>query len=213
MEKPHIFGPTFSTFVRSVMLCCEEKGIDYSVGLTLNGAEVPFKSEGHFSLHPYGKVPVLVLGEHRLFESASICRYLDEIFPGADLQPADPWQRARVDQLCAEVSGYVYQALVVGLLLEFAFPKGEGGAVRLDKVEQALPEAVRIIERLEDVLGGNAFIAGNGYTIADALLIPILDYLVRLPVADRVLSADSGLRRYIQRIQNRPASQGVLTHR
>ncbi|WP_027852452.1 glutathione S-transferase family protein [Marinobacterium litorale] len=213
MEQPHIFGPTFSTFVRSVMLCCEEKGIDYSVGLTLNGEEVPFKSEGHFGLHPYGKVPVLVLGEHRLFESASICRYLDEIFPGADLQPSDPWQRARVDQLCAEVSGYVYQALVVGLLLEFAFPKGEGGAVRLDKVEQALPEAVRIIERLEDVLGGNAFIAGNSYTIADALLIPILDYLVRLPVADRVLSADSGLRRYIQRIQSRPASQSVLTHR
>ncbi|MBS99517.1 MAG: hypothetical protein CMI01_12670 [Oceanospirillaceae bacterium] len=62
-------------------------------------------------------------------------------------------------------------------------------------------------------MGGNAFIAGNSYTIADALLIPILDYLVRLPVADRLLSADSGLRRYIQRIQNRPASQSVLTHR
>lgn len=33
----HILGPGFSTFVRGVRLCCEEKRLAYSYGMSLKG--------------------------------------------------------------------------------------------------------------------------------------------------------------------------------
>lgn len=94
MSQIHIFGPQFSTFVRSVQLCCEEKGIAYTVGTCVNDQNVEFKGAQHLEWHPFGKVPVLLHGDRHLIETASICRYLDAAFEGPALQPDDPWLRA-----------------------------------------------------------------------------------------------------------------------
>lgn len=59
----HIYGPSFSNFVRTVMLVCEEKQISYTTGFEVNGSEIKYKSEQHFNLHPFGKFPVLLSDE------------------------------------------------------------------------------------------------------------------------------------------------------
>ena len=170
MSQIHIFGPQFSTFVRSVQLCCEEKGIPYTVGTGVNDQNVEFKGTQHLEWHPFGKVPVLLHGDRHLIETASICRYLDAEFEGPALQPDDPWLRAQVDQWSAMLSLYVDQALVRDYLLEFAFPKGEGGTVRMEKVREAEPEVMRVLALLEAQLGDGNYLVTDRFTIADAIV-------------------------------------------
>lgn len=209
-EQVHIYGPQFSNFVRSVQLCCEEKGIDYTVGSRIAGERVDFKGPGHFALHPFGKVPVLLHGERRLYETASICRYLDAAFDGPALQPVDPWQRAEVDQWSAVATLYVDQALVRGYLMEFFFPQGEDGSVRMDRVEAAQPEVARMLALLEAQLGEREFLVGERFSIADALAVPMLDYLIRLPQAAPLVADAPRLSAYVQRLRERTSGGKVL---
>ncbi|WP_370298274.1 glutathione S-transferase family protein, partial [Pontibacterium sp.] len=171
----HILGPAFSSFVRSVMFCCEEKGISYETKFEIDGQSLSLNDDTHLQYHPFGKIPALIHGERTLFETATICRYLDATFDGPALQPDDVYQRAKVDEWAAALSSYVDKAIVRQYLLEFAFPKGPDGQVRMDKVAEAEPEVVRMLGIVEKQLGDNDFICGDKYTYADAILTPMLD--------------------------------------
>lgn len=208
----HIFGPQFSTFVRSVMLCCEEKSIHYTVGLSIEGETIERNSKAHFNIHPFGKFPTLIDGENKVFETASICRYLDEQYSEVSLQPNDLKQKALVDQWSAAISTYIDKVLVRDYLLEFAFPKGKDGTIRMEIIEEVEPEVINTLEKLEVLIANNEFICGQQYSIADALLMPILDYLFFLPVKDRIFQTTPTLHNYIQRMQQRPSGIKVLTH-
>ncbi|WP_136255642.1 glutathione S-transferase family protein [Onishia niordana] len=206
----HIVGPQFSTFVRSVQLCCEEKGIPYTLGTESEGCPLVMHSSEHFALHPFGKVPILLHGERRLIETPSICRYLDAAFDGPALQPEAPWPRAQVDQWTGILALYVDQALVRRYLLEFVFPKGENGAVRHEMVAAAQPEVVRLLGLLEEALSQGDYLVGDDFTIADALAAPMLDYLAGMPAAKDLLAETPRLMDYIERLRGRPAAARVL---
>jgi glutathione S-transferase len=210
MVEVQILGPQFSNFVRSVQLCCEEKSVPYQLGMQLDGSEVVFKSDQHLALHPFGKVPALKHGERTLIETATICRYIDSAFDGMSLQPEDLYQRALVDQWSHIIAGYIDQALVREYLLEFAFPKGEGGSIRMEKVAEQQPNVINMIRLLEKQIADNAFICGEQYTIADALLTPMLDYLEGLPHSAVLLPPESQLHAYLQRMRQRESGKKVL---
>jgi glutathione S-transferase len=72
--------------------------------LTLLEKDVPFKlveidlqnRPANFTdISPYNKVPVLKHGDVRVWESAVINEYLEEIFPSPPLLPEDPVQHAQ----------------------------------------------------------------------------------------------------------------------
>lgn len=206
----HIVGPQFSTFVRSVQLCCEEKGIPYTLGTEVNGHPIRLQSPEHIALHPFGKVPILLHGERRLIETPSICRYLDAVFEGAPLQPTDPWSRAQVDQWTGVLSLYIDQVIVRGYLLEYVFPKGKGGSVRQDIVTAIEPELARILKLLDDQISKAGYLIGNTFTIADAIAAPMLDYLLRLPAANSFFVKVPNLVSYIDKLRKRPSAVKVL---
>jgi len=224
MSDPvHIFGLPFSTFVRSVMLCCEEisreqnsneeSKLKYTVGLSMGDKTIELKSADHFDLQPFGKYPVLIDGSIKIFETASICRYLDEKFGGTLLQSTELNEKTMIDQWSAAIASYVDKTLVRDYLLEFAFPRGKEGRIRMEVIADVEPQVINILEKLELLLADKAFICSKQYSIADALLIPILDYLFFLPVSDKLFNSTPELKSYIQRMQKRPSSIKVLTHR
>lgn len=209
-QAVHIVGRQFSTFVRSVQLCCEEKVIPYTIGMDVNGQPIELGSPELFALHPFGKIPVLVHGDRHLIETASICRYLDVAFSGPALQPEDPWLRAQVDQWTAMLARYVDHVIVRCYLLEFVFPKGNDGAVRNEVVDAAKPELTRILSLLDDQLAEGTYLVGDTFTIADAIAAPMLDYLSGLPAAAGFLVELPRLVAYADRLRKRPSAAKVL---
>lgn len=205
-----IYGPQFSTMVRSVALVCEEKGLPYQVGMRLADEEIALKSARHLALHPFAKLPVIQHQGQVLFETAPICRYLDGVTADNPLQPESPYQIALVDQWCQALSLYVDQVLVRQFLLEFAFPKGEQGAIRMDVVAEVQPKVVAMLATLETQLGDKPFFCTDQYTVADALLTPMLDYLGNLPMAAQLFAQAPNLHAYIERMRARASGQNVL---
>ena len=201
----HIYGPAFSTFVRSVMLCCEEKSVPYTVGRELDEMQQQALIE-----HPFGKIPLLLHGQHCLFETAPICRYLDAEFPGPNLQPVNHLERAMVDQWTQVLTCYVDETIVRKYLLEFAFPKGEQGTIRDAIVEENTPGLLKAMSVLEHQLGEQAYLCGDQFSIADALLIPMLDYLVGLPTVAQVFASAPKCKAYIHNMRRRESCQRVL---
>ncbi len=180
-QSVQIYGPSFSNFVRSVMLVCEEKQIPYQTGFEINGEEVTFKSEQHFNLHPFGKLPVLVDNKLTLPETSSICRYLDNNVLGNKLQPSNPLVAAQHDAACALISIDIDKAIVRDYLIEFFFPKGENSTIRFEVLDQAKPNVEKALNVISGLLKKEGLLAGQQLSIADALLAPMLHYLSHLP--------------------------------
>lgn len=205
-----IIGVQFSSFTRAVQFCCEEIGVEYTLGTQLNGEECGLRTSGLKTINPFGKIPVLIHEGRALYETQSICRYLDNTFNQSRLQPTDPWQRAKVDQWCAAITAYIDKNIVRNYLLEFLFPKGENGTVRRDVVNAAIPEVANTVSILEAQLGDKEFLIGNQFTLADVMLMPVVHYLSGGPNNQELVSANSPVRDYVQRLLTRPAAQKVF---
>jgi len=212
MEAIHIYGPTFSNFVRTVMLACEEKEINYSVGFEVNGNNVDFKGEQHLKWHPFGKIPVLLENNPQqtqfvLPETASICRYLDN---DKQLQPSDGLAYAQHDALCAHITIDIDKVLVREYLLEFAFPKGENNSVRFDVIAKVQPKVATTLATIEKILNEDNALSSEQFTIADALLAPMLHYISCLPAGYNVLPDYPALEQYLAKLMTRASCQKVL---
>lgn len=209
----HIIGVHFSALVRAVLLCCEEKNIPYSSGMTFQEQPIALRTDALKALNPMGKIPVLVHDEFILSETQSILRYLDNQFTGASLQGTNPKHKAQIDQWCAVFNHQSDLILVRQYLLEFAFPKGENGQVRMDVVDEATPAVEAHLKILSQVLGNRLFWVGEAFSLADCLLLPILDYLESLPHSTQLFSQAENLIAYVQHLRLRPSARKILTKR
>jgi glutathione S-transferase len=83
-----------SSASRRVRLCLAEKGLAYeSVPIDISKQE--HHSPEYLAMNPNGVVPALRLDNGQsLYESSTICEYLDDISPEPPLRPADAYQRA-----------------------------------------------------------------------------------------------------------------------
>ena len=207
----HIVGVQFSTFTRAVQFLCEELALEYSLGADYQGIHYGMRTTELKSLNPFGKVPVLIEGDKILYESVAICRYLDNQYNQSQLQLHNTWMRAQVDQWCAVIAQYVDKAIVRDFLLEYRFPKGENGSVRMDVVAAAIPNILEVVALLEQQLDENNYLVANQFSLADILLTPMLHYLLQVPNNDKLVASTSVLRSYLARILERPSAQKVFS--
>src|SRR3712207_593568 len=106
-----VYGPAGSTYVRTVCLALQEKGVAYQLQqLPMNAyKEEPYLS----SRHPFGKVPAFEHDGFALYETVAITRYVDRVFPGKRLQPSDARQAARMDQVVGIIDSYAYGSIIL----------------------------------------------------------------------------------------------------
>lgn len=77
-------------FVQRAVIALKEKRVDFDITyIDLDNPPEWFKE-----ISPFGKVPLLRIGDDVLFESAIINEYLDEVYPPA-LHPEKPLERAK----------------------------------------------------------------------------------------------------------------------
>lgn len=205
-----ILGKGFSTFVRSVAIVCEEKGITYEVSDRIDGKPVELRSAALKALHPFGKAPVVFHNGEVLIETAPILRYLDRAFAPESLQGQGERERFLCDQWSQLVSIYIDRYLLREFMLELAFPQGADGQPRMDVMEQGRPAAQEAVDALAHQLADKAFLVSDSFTLADALLAPIVLYNSAMSREFNLVSRHSNLVDYVERLSQRPAIKSVL---
>jgi glutathione S-transferase len=208
---PTIYGPAFSPYVRAVRIYADELGLEHLCTMSPAGEKIDFKSAEHKALNPFGKVPVLLHQDFVLFETPAICRYLDQLAGKGSLQQQRTLQEnAEAEQWTSAVCQYGGDALMKGFLLEFAFPKGENGKIRMNVVMENLPAAEQFLAIISQQLQQGPWLAGAYYSMADSVLTPFLDYAATLPDLDGkgpLVARDAVLAEYLQRLQARASAR------
>jgi glutathione S-transferase len=148
-------------------------------------------------VNPAGKVPVLYDGELAIWDSLAICEYVAELFPAAQLWPADRAQRAQARALAAEMhSGFA--ALRQNMPMDVCASKPGVG-----HTPEALADARRVmaIWREQLAASGGPFLFG-AFTIADAMFAPVTTRFTTYGV-----ELDAVCRGYVDAIAALPAMQ------
>ena len=140
--------------------------------IALSEKNVPFerinidlanKPDWFRKISPLGKVPLLMVGDEVLFESAVIVEYLDETVE-PKLHPTDPLIKARHRawmEFGSSILGHIWTIETTGD--EAAF-------------EQAVAQVAEKFARLEGVLGEGPFFSGEAFSMVDAVFAPVFRY-------------------------------------
>lgn len=201
MQNPvTIYGPAYSNYVRSVLLCCEEAGIPYEL-------ESPSELSPQ---HPFRKVPVLDDDGFIVFETAAICRYLDRRAEASFLSPTDIKQLAWMDQWISAANCYFDPVFIRRFILELYMPRGKNGQVDDRKINNVLPEVERNLKIANTALHTEPYFSGEKPGIADYLIMPMIDYLYRSGRIDSMLEKMTRIAEYYSLMKQRPSCEKVL---
>jgi glutathione S-transferase len=113
--------------------------------------------------------------------------------------------RARSEQWVSAVGAYMYDSMARRYVLQYVFPRGDGGTPDRAVIDQAVAEMVRPLDALERCYQGRDFIGGAAPSYADILVTPILDYLGRFPEGGQLLSDRPNIRRALDLMRARPS--------
>jgi glutathione S-transferase len=191
MMTIRIHGVPPSTFTRTVMLACHEKGIDYELVPTMPG-DVS-------ALNPFRKIPAIAHGDFVLYESTAILRYLDRTFPGPKLWPDDSRGIAICDQWISSICDSLVNAALRYMVSRFGFlpVPAEMEQAYLEKTREVLP----VFDRQ---LGRTRYLAGESLTAADLFLAPVLFYFSDMPELRTIADSAANCTRWAGEMAGRP---------
>lgn len=175
MTTIEIFGFSPSTYTRTARMACIEKGVSHSM------SPLAFGKDSHRALHPFLKMPAMRHGDVQLFETLAICTYVDEAFPGPALKPADPQARARMFGWVTAQVDYLYPTLVHGLLADAPPTDADVAITR------------RHLQVFDDALQRAPWLAGDGPSLADLFLAPMIGFAAGHPNGQALLEGLAGL--------------------
>ncbi len=190
---------------RRVRIFLAEKGVDVPL-VEVDILKREQKDPEFLAKNPIGSIPVLELDDGTcISESVAICRYIEELHPEPPLFGRSPLEKATIEMWLRRVE------------LNFMVPVGmvwiHGHPLTARLIKQ-IPEAadqsrarVRIgYKLLNTQLATNTFIAGDDYTVADAILLASLDFanrLVGVPYDEGL----THLKRWHETVSARPSAQ------
>lgn len=194
------FGYSRSTRVHWLL---REIGVEYeSVSVDLCKGEQ--RSPAFLAVNPYGKLPVLVDGGLTLSESAAICTYLAEKYPGSRLipDPGTPGRAHYYQWICfciAELEPQLW-SIRKNMIL---YPKAKRS---LQAVRVARDEYDLAVQVLDDYLSKHAYMAGPDFGAADVIICYNLIWADTL----KLLDTYPVLTGYVERLKRRQAFPGHL---
>jgi glutathione S-transferase len=188
-----------SSASRRVRLCLEEKGLAYE-SHPVDLAKMEHHSPEYLKINPNGVIPTLLHDGRPLYESGTICEYLDEVFPEPPLRPADAWGRATMRNWIRHVDERIINLIIFNWRhdLQKVAEKWTDAelAERLKKIPNrerqeawlrvarrpyteeeragARARLVELLDRMEAALRETAWLAGERYTIADIAVVPFV---------------------------------------
>lgn len=184
-------------YAHRVRLALAEKGL----AAEMIEVDLKNKPQDFLARSPMGRVPVLVHGATRIWESAVILEYLDEAFPANPLMPQSAADRARARLWIDFASNRL-----LSTTHRMIFERSEAERRRL---AEQLEQDVMVLERaMADRPGPEGtYLMGEQFTLADIALYPWFEQAGTLQrfSAFRMPDGCDGVRRWSAEVAARPA--------
>ncbi|NOJ83009.1 glutathione S-transferase family protein [Myxococcus xanthus] len=182
------FNPRSRAVIARWML--DECGAQYEI-VPIDFEKKEHKSPEFLKINPAGKLPALVDGDTRLFESAAICLYLAEKFPDAQLAPKPgdkDWGR--------------YLSLMVYSTSQLEPAMGDHLMKLPTGPARGWTDFETVLNVIEGELGQGPYLFGERFTAADVMVGSMFIWM-------RIFGSQTGrpaLEAYIERLLARPKS-------
>jgi glutathione S-transferase len=167
----------------------DECGADYQI-VPIDLQKRQHKTPEFLRINPSGKIPALVDGTSRIFETAAICLYLADKFPEANLAPKlDAPERGRYLSLMVYSTSQLEPATRDELMGVETIP--QSGWTNFQRAQDVI----------EGELGDGSYLFGEWFTAADVMIGSIFIYR-------RLWSGSTErpkIEAYVDRLLSRPA--------
>jgi glutathione S-transferase len=159
-----LYGSSLSPYVRKVLACAGEKGIE----LDLQPTGFPNPGPEFLEASPFKKMPALRDGDYTLADSSAIIHYLEAKFPEPALIPSDPELRGKTiwfdefaDTVLTSCGAKMFFNRVVAPMI--GRPADLAAADAAEKEE--LPPILDYLEKVVPDRGG--YLVGDRISLAD----------------------------------------------
>lgn len=208
MTQYTLYGPTLSTYVRTVRMVLAETNTPYD----LKAVDIfSDRDPDYLAKHPFGKVPTLEVDGEALYETSAIVEYLDTVVGDRAFTPADPMGQAHMRQIMAIVDSYLYAPAISTITIQRLIVPSKGGQPDEDAVAAAIPKAKTALEAIEAIASCSPYLLGPTITLADFYLMPVMLYLSKTPEFAAVTSDIPQLNAWWAEISQRPSFLKVIS--
>jgi GSH-dependent disulfide-bond oxidoreductase len=217
------------------MLTLAEKGVAYKSHY-LDLLNFDQHRPDYLAINPLGTIPAMTHGARVLTESTAMMEYVDEVFDGPALMPADPIDRWRVrwwmkfmDQWLAPSFSMIGWSVFIGPAVRskdseelkaaidripmperrVAWRKAIYGTFGEAEMAESQARVARGIDMLEEALGQRAWLGSDAYSLAD---INGFNLGYALPLSQPTLANDvrtPHIMEWLRRIYERPATRAT----
>jgi glutathione S-transferase len=204
MSKPTLYGPTFSTYTRSMRMVLAEKAVDYDL------VEIDMLAGAHHQpdykkRHPFERLPAFEHNGFAIYESNAIAHYIDDAFPGPRLAHPHIHRRTRDQQIVDVINAYGYKRIVTDIVVRYFFADKAKGP-DMAAIAAAAPEAEYVLAAIQDLMiASDPYLVGRVVSFSDLLLAPIIAYFVQLQEGTRAMAKLPRLAHWWLAMQQRPS--------
>ncbi|MBE9156176.1 glutathione S-transferase family protein [Nodosilinea sp. LEGE 06152] len=207
MTQFTLYGPTISTYVRTVRMVLAETNTPYDLKTVDIFSD---RTPEYLAKNPFGKVPTLDIDGETLYETSAIVEYLDTVVGDRVFTPANALLQARMRQIMAIVDSYLYAPAIGTITIQRLIVPSQGGQTDAAAVAAAVPEVKTALEAIEAIATCNPYLLGEAITLADFYLMPVMLYLSKTPELDAATSQTPKLNDWWALVSNRPSFLDVI---
>ena len=164
-----IYGVARSRAFRTLWMA-KELGLDYE-HVKVDFATGETRTQAHLALNPNGHIPVIDDDGFVLWESMAINLYLAKKYSSGTLYPTRLEDEARAWQWSFWGMTEIERAVLTALFNRAILPEDKRDARAADDAEKQLVQPLQV---LDGALGGNAYLLGGHFTVADLNVASIL---------------------------------------
>lgn len=197
---PTLYGTSGSRALRALW-GIEETGIAFHHVPVGYGPDS--KAPDYLAINPNGRIPALVDGEVRLFESMAINLYLAKTYGGA-LYPDNPADEARAWQWSVWAISEI-EPLQMQIVVQTLFTPEDKRDPKV--VERATRGLQRPLKVLDAALADRPWLLGERFTVADLNLASVMQLMKRVGVT---VTAHVHVQRWADACRARPALARAL---
>jgi glutathione S-transferase len=182
---------------RRVRIFLAEKGITVPTKelSIINGEH---KAPEFTAKYPQGQLPVLELDDGRVIgESVAICRYFEALHSQPPLFGTDALSIAEIDMWIRRIEFTLMNPIGQVWMHTHPFTARVVVPQYTEFGESNRPKALAAMKRMDEVLKGRAYLAGEGYSMADIVLLTTIDFstFIGVPMPKDLLSLSDWHRR------------------